>query len=304
MAQFLQKRLMLLRLLEKMAATGYNWPSERSSSRVGGIYELEKVNALKAQMATLTNAINLLSTGFSEKIPSVKALLGDFIKESRSRTNFLESIVTSYGKAIQNLEVQLHINIPFVDALEQMPNYVKLIKEMLSSKNKFEKYEMVSLNEECSAMLQKKLLQKLKDPRSFMIPYTIGNLMINKALCDLGTSINLMLLSSYRKLNIGEVQPTTISLHLADRTLTYPRGVVEDVLVKVSDLIFPTDFVVLDMEEDSEIAIILGSPFLATGRALIDVYDGELTLRVNDENMTFNFLCSSKSKEPISCVKR
>ncbi|XP_038904497.1 uncharacterized protein LOC120090869 [Benincasa hispida] len=151
-----------------------------------------------------------------------------------------------------------------LNALEQMPNYVKFMKEMLSSKKKFEKYETISINKECSAILQKKLPQKLKDPGSFTIPYTIGNLTVNKALCDLRASINLMPLSLYRKVDIGEVQPTMISLQQVDRTLTYPRGVVEDVLVEVGDFIFPADFVVLDMEENSEIPIILGKPFLAT----------------------------------------
>ncbi|XP_038891736.1 uncharacterized protein LOC120081133 [Benincasa hispida] len=174
------------------------------------------------------------------------------------------------------------------------------MKEMLSSKKKFKKYETVSLNEECSAILQKKLSQKLKDLGSFMIPCTIGSLMVNKALCDLGASTNLMPLSLFRKLDIGEVQSTMISLQLADRSLTYPRGVVVDVLVKVSDFIFPTYFVVLDMEEDVEILIILRRPFLAMGRALIDVYDGKLTFRVNDEEVKFNIFCSSKPNEPLS----
>ena len=120
--------------------------------------------------------------------------------------------------------------------------------------------------EECSIVLQKKLPQKLKDLGSFTIPCTIGSLNVTRALCDLGASINLMPLSVYRKLNIREVQPTTITLQLADRSLAYPRGIVEDVLVKVDKFIFLADFVVLDMEEDSEIPIILGRPFLATGR--------------------------------------
>ncbi|XP_073014529.1 uncharacterized protein [Primulina eburnea] len=175
---------------------------------------------------------------------------------------------------------KIHINIPFADALEQMPNYAKFIKDVMSKKRKLHEFETVKLTEECSAILQRKLPQKLKDPGSFTIPCVIDGSRINKALCDLGASINLMPFSIYRTLELGEVKPSTITLQLADRSLTYPRGIVEDVLVKVDKFIFPADFVILDMEEDRDTPLIFGRPFLATGKALIDVHKGELTLRV------------------------
>ncbi|XP_073025235.1 uncharacterized protein [Primulina eburnea] len=121
-----------------------------------------------------------------------------------------------------------------------------------------------------------------------------GTSFFAKALCDLGASINLMPYSCFEKLGIGEVKPTTISLQLADRSIKFPRGVVEDVLVKVDEFIFPVDFVVLDMEENREIPLILGRPFLATGKALIDVQKGELVLRLNDESVVFNVFQSIK----------
>ncbi|XP_062103175.1 uncharacterized protein LOC133814198 [Humulus lupulus] len=129
----------------------------------------------------------------------------------------------------------------------------------------------MKLTKECSAILQRKLPQKVKDPGSFTIPCIIGGSSFDKDLCDLGASINLMPLSVFKKLGLGEVKPTTITLQLADHSLTYPRGIIEDVLVKVDKFILPPDFVVLDMEEDQEILIILGRPFLVTRRALIDV---------------------------------
>ncbi|XP_075475256.1 uncharacterized protein LOC142505999 [Primulina tabacum] len=107
-------------------------------------------------------------------------------------------------------------------------------------------------------------------------------------LCDLGASINLMPLSVFRKLGLGEPKPTRMSLQLADRSVKYPRGLIEDVLVKVDKFIFPVDFVVLDMEEDIEMPLILGRPFLATGKALIDVQEGKLRLRVGEEEITFD----------------
>ena len=166
---------------------------------------------------------------------------------------------------------KLHINIPFVDALEQMPSYVKFMKYILSMKRRLSEFETVNLTEECIAILQRKLLQKLKDPSSFTITYKIGNSIFKRALCDLGASINLMPLSSFRRLGLGEARPTTVTLQLVDRSLKHPRGVIEGVLVKVDKFIFLTDSIVLDMDEDKEIPIILGRSFLATGRAMIDV---------------------------------
>ncbi|KAL5552651.1 hypothetical protein UlMin_040052 [Ulmus minor] len=193
-----------------------------------------------------------------------------------------------------NEQGNLHINIPLVEALEQMPNYVKFMKDMLTKKRRFGEFENVALTRECSAVLQNKLSPKLKDPGSFTIPCSIGNQYFGKALCDLGSSINLMPMSIFKKLGIGEARPTTVSLQLADRSIAHPEGKIEDVLVKVDKFIFPVDFIVLDYEADLEVPIILGRPFLATGRTLIDVQNGELTMRVQDEHVTFNVFQSMK----------
>ncbi|XP_073317649.1 uncharacterized protein [Primulina huaijiensis] len=146
-----------------------------------------------------------------------------------------------------------------------MPNYANFIKDVMSEKRKLQEYATVKLTEECRAILQKKLPQKLKDIENFTIPCFIGGSQCNKALCDLRASINLISFSIYRDLKLGEVKPTTITLQLSDRSLTYPRGIVEDVLVKVDKFIFPADFVILDMEEDQDAPLIFGRPFLATG---------------------------------------
>ncbi|XP_027338038.1 uncharacterized protein LOC113851969 [Abrus precatorius] len=164
--------------------------------------------------------------------------------------------------------------------------------------------KLVPLTKECSAILQRKLPQKLKDSGSFSIPCSIGNCTIGKALCDLGASINLMPLAIMKKLGIVKVKPTGITLQLADRSYTYPYGVVEDLLVKVDKFIFPADFVILDMEVDADIPLILGRPFLATGRALIDVQKGELMLRVQEEKVIFNvFEAIKHPSDDMSCMK-
>ncbi|XP_073037960.1 uncharacterized protein [Primulina eburnea] len=144
---------------------------------------------------------------------------------------------------------KIHINIPFADALEQIPNYAKFIKDVMSKKRKLQEFETVKLTEET--------------------------------------------------LELGEVKPSTITLQLADRSLTYPRGIVEDVLVKVDKFIFPADFVILDMEEDQETPLIFRRPFLATGKALIDVHKGELTLRVGGDEVVFNIYNTIKGPNEV-----
>ncbi|XP_016178225.1 uncharacterized protein LOC107620605 [Arachis ipaensis] len=139
-----------------------------------------------------------------------------------------------------------------------------------------------------NAVIQRGLPPKLKDPGSFILSCTIGNRTLNKALCDLGANINLMPLSLMKQLAIEELRPTRMSLQMADRSLKIPNGVVENLLVKVEEFIFPVDFVILDMEEEGHNSIILGRPFLATARAIIDVEKGEMTLRVHDEKMIIN----------------
>ncbi|XP_042059408.1 probable serine/threonine-protein kinase glkA [Salvia splendens] len=173
---------------------------------------------------------------------------------------------------------KVHINISLVEALQQMPSYAKFLKDVISKKRRWVEHETVNLTESCSAIIQKKLPAKMKDPRSFTISCIVGDSQVGKALCDLGASINLMSFSFFQKLKIGTLRPTTITLQMADRSVSYPRGIVEDILVKVNDFIFPVDFVVLDMEEDRKVPLIPGRPFLATWKAMIDVQKGKLTL--------------------------
>ncbi|XP_073133551.1 uncharacterized protein [Henckelia pumila] len=188
------------------------------------------------------------------------------------------------------------------DALAQMPNYARFLKNLLKNKKKLNDLAQVTINEECSAVIQNRLPQKFQDPGSFSIPCNICQFSIDNSLCDVGASIYLIPYSLARKLGMGVIEPTTISLKLADRSVKYPRGIVENVIVKVDKLIFPIDFVVLDMDEDYEVPMILGCPFLATSRALIDVEKGELVLRMNDEKVVFNMLkAASDSPNSNSC---
>ena len=191
-----------------------------------------------------------------------------------------------YAKFLE-VFTKLEFNLPLIEALQEMPTYAKFFKELLAGKRKLGEKEVVALTEECSTIISNRLPPKITDRGSFTIPCKIGNLEVVSALCDLGASINLMPLSFFRKLGLGAPKPTNMTLQLADRSITRPKGVVEDVLVKVDKFIFPVDFVVIDMEEDIMVPLLLGRPFLATGRTLIDVQEGKIILRLQDEEVTF-----------------
>nr|GEY91069.1 reverse transcriptase domain-containing protein [Tanacetum cinerariifolium] len=137
-------------------------------------------------------------------------------------------------------------------------------------------------------MLLKKLPEKLGDPDKFLIPCDFLGIDLCHALADLGASINLMPLSIWKKLSLPELTPTRMTLELADRSITRPTGVAEDIFVKVGKFHFPIDFVVVNFKADPRVLLILWRSFLRTGRVLIDFYGEEITLRVNDESVTFN----------------
>ncbi|XP_022851451.1 uncharacterized protein LOC111373182 [Olea europaea var. sylvestris] len=175
-----------------------------------------------------------------------------------------------------------------------MPSHAMLLKDILPNKHKCEEHETVMLIEECSARIQKMLPSKLKDVGSFIVSCTIDEDYFDNALCDLGASINLLSRFVFRKLGLGEAKVTTVMLQLTNRSLTRQRGIIEVVLIKVDKFIFPADFLILDMEEDKDIPLTLGKPFLATGRTLIDVQKGQLILRLGEEEISFNVLKAMK----------
>ncbi|GJR85897.1 reverse transcriptase domain-containing protein [Tanacetum coccineum] len=185
-------------------------------------------------------------------------------------------------------------NIPFADALLLMPKFASTIKSLLTNKDKLFELAKIPLNENCSAMLLKKIPKKLGDLGKFLIPCDFSRMDVCHALVGLGASINLMPLSIWKKLSLPELTPTRMTLELADRSITRPKGVAKDVFVKVGKFHFPTDFVVVDFDADPRIPLILGRSFLRTGRALIDVYEGELILRDEDEQLIFYVDSTSK----------
>ncbi|RYQ90536.1 hypothetical protein Ahy_B09g096592 [Arachis hypogaea] len=202
-----------------------------------------------------------------------------------------------------DLFASLHVNIPFIKTIQQMSAFIKYMKELLPRKSSLKEGQTIVMNKECSALIQPQLPTKKKDPGSFHVPCAIGETMFDRALYYLGASINLMPLSLVKRLQINEILPTDVVIRLADKTQKQARGVVENVLLEVGKYFLPTDFVILDMEESHTHPIILGRPFLATARALIDVERGELILRIHDEQLSFNVFKLSQetdqeNKEP------
>ncbi|XP_070043013.1 uncharacterized protein [Nicotiana tomentosiformis] len=203
---------------------------------------------------------------------------------------------------------QVNVNFSFTEVLSQMPACAKFLKEILTKKRKIEETSVVKLTEYCSTILQNKLPQKCGDPWSFTIPCSLGTLNFDKSLCDSGASINLMPLSINRKLEneLGEIRSVPISLQLVDQTTIIPEGIVEDVLVRVDKFIFPIDFIVVKMKEDKEVPLILGRPFLVTSKAILDIHDRKLILRVGDKTMTFemNVEMGVKKEKSAASVER
>nr|GEW01592.1 reverse transcriptase domain-containing protein [Tanacetum cinerariifolium] len=195
-----------------------------------------------------------------------------------------------------------HFDISFADALLLMPKFPSTIKSLLTNKDKLFELVKVPLNENCSAMLLKKLPEKHGDPSKFLIPCDFLGIDVCHALADLGASINLIPLLIWKKLSLPELTPTRMTLELTDRSITCPKGVAEDVFVKVRKFHFPTDFVIVDFKADPRVPLILWRSFLRTGCALIDVYGEEITLRVNDESEfaqdVLDFQYKSKSSNP------
>src|SRR5438270_6094312 len=190
------------------------------------------------------------------------------------------------------------INIPLMSAISQIPAYAKFLKNLCTNKRKFHDQEKVILSQEVSAIFQNKLPPKLDDPGCFTIPYTIGEHAGLHGLMDLGSSINVMPYAIFEELKLGELKRTSITVQLADLSIRYPRGIIEDVLVKVREFLLPADFVVMDSERLSmgckELSIILGRPFMATAGAKVDVKAGTLSMNVLGETVEFKIFKATR----------
>ncbi|GJT89929.1 reverse transcriptase domain-containing protein [Tanacetum coccineum] len=191
---------------------------------------------------------------------------------------------------------QLRLEIGLKDALVEMPKFNKWLSSLLRNKEKLEEIAITTVNAECSAIIMNKVPEKLEDPGKFLIPCALQELNRTSALADSGASINLLPHSIYKKLGLEALTPTRMTLELANRSITHPMGIAEDVVVRVDGFTFLADFVVVNFEPDPRVPIILGRPFLRTAKALIDLYEETLTLRVGKEELVYYADKSEKNK--------
>ncbi|GJU14588.1 reverse transcriptase domain-containing protein [Tanacetum coccineum] len=192
---------------------------------------------------------------------------------------------------------QLRLEIGLKDALVEMPKFNKWLSSLLRNKKKLEEIAITTVNAECSAIIINKVLEKLEDPGKFLIPCALQELDRTSALADSGASINLLPHSIYKKLGLEALTPTRMTLELANCSISHPIGIAEDVVVRVDGFTFLADFVVVNFEPDPRVPIILGRPFLRTAKALIDLYEEKLTLRVGKDELVYYAEKSEKNKE-------
>ena len=223
-----------------------------------------------------------------------------FLKEDSMKHSMLPPFpqaLRSKKKASQQagiLEVlrQVKVNIPLLDIIKQVPAYAKFLKDLCTIKKGLGIEKKAFLTEQVSAIIQSKNPIKYKDPGSPTISVNIGGTCIDKSLLDLGASVNLLPYSVYKQLGLGELKPTNITLSLADRSVKIPKGIVEDVLVKIDKFYYLVDFVVLDTEpianEPNHVSIILGRPFLATANAIINCRNGVMQLTFGNMTLELN----------------
>ena len=172
---------------------------------------------------------------------------------------------------------KVEVNIPLLDAIKQIPRYAKFLKELCTHKRKLKGNERISMGRNVSTLIGKfvpHIPEKCKDPGTFCIPCIIGNSKFENAMLDLGASVSVMPLSIFNSLSLEPLQSTDVVIHLANRSVAYPAGFIEDVLFQVGELIFPVDFYVFNMEEGfshGSVPIILVRPFMKIARTKIDV---------------------------------
>nr|GEV27260.1 reverse transcriptase domain-containing protein [Tanacetum cinerariifolium] len=199
----------------------------------------------------------------------------------------------------------LHFELSFADALIHMPKFAPMFKKLLNNKDKLIELMKTPLNENCSAVVPKKLLEKLGDPGRFLIPCDFTGFNNCLALVDLGASINLMPMSIWKKLRLPTLNDTKIVLELADQTISKPTSVAENVFIKVDKFYFPADFVILDFVADPRVPLILGRPFLSTAHAIINVFKREIIIRQNQQSLTIqcNDISSVKKIKQINKIE-
>ncbi|CAN6477354.1 unnamed protein product [Victoria cruziana] len=200
----------------------------------------------------------------------------------------------------------VRINLPLLDAISQVPAYARFLKELCTKKRRSRRIpESIMLSEETSSVLLRRMPPKLEDPGAPIIQCIIGNIRVGHALLDLGASVNVLPGYFYDAFQLEGLKPTSMTIQLADRTVKSPRGVLEDILLKIEDFVFPVDFVILDMEgvdADHQTPIILGRPFLTTANACINCCTGVLEISFGDQKLRLNIFHAGMGPAGDRCI--
>ncbi|KAM1814431.1 hypothetical protein ACFX11_028099 [Malus domestica] len=257
-----------------------NQPTAKVEITLPQVSDAPKLSNLSNKGKNVSNSVS------TNVVPSNALFLSRFVqtKKEEAEKDILETLR------------KVQVNIPLLDAIKQVPRYAKFLKELCTTRKRISTKEVVKVGENVSAILQRKLPPKCKDPGSFTIP-CVGNTRFKYAMLDLEASINVMPYSIYVSMNLGELKHDGVIIQLADRSNAYPKGVLEDVLVQVDHLVFPADFYVLEMDESDRapsLPILLGRPFMKTARTKIDVYSGTLSMEFDREVVNFNLSDSIK----------
>ena len=218
------------------------------------------------------------------------------VEKNKASPHFPQALKAK-KKAINQAEMlevlrKVKVNIPLLDMIKQVPTYENFLKDLCIVKRGLNVDKKAFLTEQVCVIIQCKTPVKYKDPGCPTISVNIGGTWVEKALLDLGASVNLLPYLMYRQLGLGELKPISITLSLADRSIKIPKGIMEDVLIQVDKFYYPVDFVVLDIEPAAAganyVPIILGRPFLATSNAIINCRNGGMQLTFGNMTLELN----------------
>jgi len=273
-----------------------NEEGENNKREKGDEEKEESMEKGEKVLPTKTNS--RLAREARKQIPSVpvKDISYPLVPSKKDKERYFARFLDIFNK--------LEIIIPFREALQQMPLYTKFLNNHLPKKGKYINNESIMVEGSCSAMIQKNSPQKFNNPGSVTILFSIKDVSVGKALLDLGASIKLMPLSMCRRIGNLKIAPTRMMLQLANCLINKPYGAVEDVLIKVRQFTFPVDFVIMDIEDDFDIPLILGSPFMLIAKCVVDMGNGNLEMSVEDQKDTFNLFEAIKHpSDSKTCFK-
>ncbi|XP_024989322.1 uncharacterized protein LOC112523882 [Cynara cardunculus var. scolymus] len=253
---------------------------------------------LKVKTSTL-GAKDVKEEEAKKKTPEVIVQAPPFLSQ------FEKTKRESEEKEILDTFRKVQVNIPLLDAIKEVPRYAKFLKELCTNKRKLKGNEKITMSQNVFAVLQKQLPPSCKDPGMFTIPCKVGNVSIKQVMLDLGASINVTPYAIYSFLDVGPLKPTGVVIQLADMSIVYPKGVLEDVLVQVNELVFPADFYVINMEEKNASKagmLLLSRLFLKTSKTMTDVHSGSLTMEFDGEMIKFNIYDAMRYPSDVSSL--